>query len=90
MRAVFRDAESPSPFAHSVLVQDVYKKSGEYQMGRERRAHLLRLHRQVLQEVLTTEQMAQILDPRAIEKMEKRLLHQSEETQAKNADELAS
>ena len=62
VRMVFRDVESPSPFAHSVLVQDITKKSGEFQMGRERRAHLLRLHRQVLQEVLSAEQMAQILD----------------------------
>jgi ATP-dependent Lhr-like helicase len=87
VQLVFRDVQSPSPFAHSVLVQDLY--SGDHQMGRERRAHLLRLHRQVLQEVLTSEQMAQLLDPRAIERLELRLLHRSETTRALSPDELA-
>jgi len=83
----YRQVESPSPFSHSLLVQGMYRE--EHQMGRERRANLLRLHRKVLQEVLSSEQMAQLLDPRAIERLEKRLLHTSEETRARSADELA-
>ena len=88
-RLVFRDVDSPSPFAHAVLIQDLYKGPGGYQMGRDRRAHLLRLHRQVLQEVLSSEQMAELLDARAIERLEQRLLHRSETTRARSSDELA-
>ena len=83
----FRAVESPSPFAHSLLIQDVYESS--HQMGRSRRAHLLRLHREVLQKVLSEEQMAQLLDPRAIERVERRLLHRSENRRARSSEELA-
>ena len=83
----FQEVEAPSPFAHSMLIQDLYR--GDHQMGRARRAQLLRVHRQVLQEVLNDEQMAAILDPRAIERLEMRQLHRSEATQARSADELA-
>ncbi|MHC4715722.1 MAG: DEAD/DEAH box helicase, partial [Planctomycetota bacterium] len=87
IQLTFEDVESPSPFAHSLLIQDQYR--GGHQMGRDRRAHLLRLHRQVLQEVLSTEQMAQLLDGRAIEQLERKLLHRSEVTMARGPDELA-
>ena len=83
----FQEVESPSPFAHSLLIQDRYR--GDHQMGRDRRAHLLRLHRQVLEEVLTSEQMAELLDARAIERLARRLLHTSEATRARTSDELA-
>ena len=83
-----KTAESPSPFCHSLLVKSHYVQAG-HQMGRERRAHLLRLHRKVLEEILTSEEMAEILDDRAIETTEAKLLHRSEETQPRNADELA-
>jgi len=83
----FKAVESPSPFAHSLLIQDVYESS--HQMGRSRRAHLLRLHREVLQKVLSEEQMAQLLDPRAIERVERRLLHRSENRRARSSEELA-
>jgi len=82
-----RQVESPSPFAHSLLVQGPYRD--DHQMGRDRRAHLLRLHRQILQEVLSEEQMAELLDQRAIERLEQRLGHTSEATRTRNADELA-
>ena len=87
VRISFQDVESPSPFSHSMLVQGAYGE--EHQMGRDRRAHLLRLHRRVLQEVLSSDQMAQLLDQRAIERLEHRMLHTSEETRARSADELA-
>ena len=84
---VFLNVESPSPFSHSLLIQDVYRSS--HQMGRDRRAHLLRLHRKVLQEILTSEQVAQLLDVRAIEKLEKRLRFQLETSRARTSEELA-
>ncbi len=87
VRLVFKDVESPSPFSHALLVQDVYRSS--HQMGRDRRAHLLRLHRKVLQEVLTSDQVAQLLDVRAIEKIETRLTFQSEVSRARTSEELA-
>ena len=83
---LFREVESPSPFAHGMLIQSEYVL---HEMGRNRRAHLLRLHRQVLQEVLTQQEMAEMLDSRAIEGMEQRLRHQSETTRARTPDELA-
>lgn len=88
MRLTFRDADAPSAFAHAFLVQDFYR--ADHQMGRERRAHLLRLHRQVLEQVLSAEQMAELLDDRAIAALEKRVTHTSEKSRARNADELAA
>ena len=84
---LLREVESPSPFAHSLLIEDM--RSGDRQMGRERRANLLRLHRRVLQEVLSAEQMADLLDARAIERLERRALCRSEASRARSADELA-
>jgi len=86
-RLIFKTVTSPSPFAHSLLITTQYRT--DHQMGRERRAHLLRLHQEVLKEVLSTEQLAQLLDKRAIEKLEKRVSHRSEVNQARNKDELA-
>ena len=83
---VFRETESPSPFAHSVLVEGIYKS--DHQMGRDRRAHLLHLHRKVLQEVLSEAQMADLLDKRAIERLERQSLHRSEASRARTAEEL--
>jgi len=82
-----RTVQSPSPFTHSLLVQDMYR--GGHPMGRDRRAYLLRLHQQVLKEVLSSDQLAQLLDPRAIDQLELRRLHRSEVSQARSADELA-
>ena len=83
----FEGVESPSPFAHSLLIQEFYESS--HQMGRSRRAHLLRLHREVLQKVLSEEQMAQLLDPRAIERVGRRLSRRSENRRARTGEELA-
>jgi len=87
VQLTYQDVDSPSPFAHSLLIQDLYRD--DHQMGRGRRAQLLRLHRQVLSEVLSTEQMAQLLDQRAIEKLERRQQRRSEDTRAQTSDELA-
>lgn len=87
IRVHYRTVQSPSPFSHSLLVQDMYR--GGHQMGRDRRAYLLRLHQQVLREVLSSDQLAQLLDPRAIDRLELRRLRRSETTQARTADELA-
>ena len=87
IRLHYRDVEAPSPFAHGLLVRSVL--SGGYEMGRDRRAHLLHLHRQVLQEVLSEEQLAHLLDQRAIDRVERRLLFRSERARARTPDELA-
>jgi len=84
---VYREVESPSPFAHSLLAHDLHQ--GGHQMGRDRRAQLLRLHRKVLQEVLTSDQMAELLDQRAIERLERRVLRRAESARARSSDELA-
>ena len=84
---VFQEVASPSPFAHELLITDRYQS--DHQMGREGRANLLRLHRQVLQEVLSDEQMAQLLDQRAIDAVEERLQYRSGTRRTRNAEELA-
>ena len=84
---VFQEVDAPSPLTHSLIARDLYR--GDRRMNREQRAHVLRLHRRVLQEVLNEEQMAQLLDPRAIERLERRQLRRSETTQARSSDELA-
>ncbi len=86
-RLIYKTVTSPSPFAHSLLITTQFR--ADHQMSRARRAHLLRLHREVLKEVLSSEQLAQLLDKRAIEKLEKRVSYQSEACQARNKDELA-
>jgi ATP-dependent helicase Lhr and Lhr-like helicase len=84
----YRTTDSPSPFCHSLLVQSQHRGGGA-QMGRERRAHLLRLHKKQLEAILSSDEIAQILDARAIDQVEKRLLRKSEQTRVRNADELA-
>jgi ATP-dependent Lhr-like helicase len=83
----FRESESPSPFSHALLIRDLYRSGHE--MGRARRAHLLRLHRQVLQGILDSDQMAELLDVRACERVAELRQHQSEKGRARNAEELA-
>jgi ATP-dependent Lhr-like helicase len=83
----YRESESPSPFSHSLLIRDLYRSGHE--MGRARRAHLLRLHQQVLQGILDSDQMAELLDPRAHERVEQSRQHRSEKGRARNAEELA-
>ncbi len=83
----YREVESPSPFSHSLLIRDLYRSGHE--MGRARRAHLLRLHRQVLQGILDSDQMAELLDARACERVESLRQHRSEKGRARNPEELA-
>lgn len=83
----FRDVECPSPFAHGLLVHSMY--SSDHQMGRDRRAHLLRLHRRILEDVLTSDQMAELLDARAIAWLEDRLGRTSDGGRARDVEELA-
>ncbi|MCE5237823.1 DEAD/DEAH box helicase [bacterium] len=84
---VFQEVEAPSPFAHGLLVGDPVRR--DQAMGRERRAQLLRLHRQVLKDVLSADEMAELLDPRAIERLEARWQRRAEGSQARTSDELA-
>ncbi len=87
VRCTCRRVESPSPFVHSLLIRDAYR--GDHAMGRDRRAQLLRLHRRVLQEVLSTDQLAELLDPRAIDELEERLGYTAPRSRARSSDELA-
>lgn len=87
IRIQYRQVESPSPFSHSLLIRDLYRSGHE--MGRARRAHLLRLHRQVLQGILDSDQMAELLDARACERVELLRQHRSEKSRARNPEELA-
>lgn len=84
---VLRDVECPSPFTHSLLIQNRY--TGSHQMGRDHRAHLLGLHRRILQEILNSDQMAELLDGRAISWLEEKLSRRSDGSRARDAEELA-
>ena len=81
-------SKRPTPFSHNLLVKSRYTEAG-HQMGRARRAELLKLHQKMLEEILTSEEIAGILDQRAIEKLEAQLLRQTDETRLESPDELA-
>lgn len=83
----FVTVDCPSPFAQSLLAQEL--RQGDERMTRDRRAQLLRLHREVLQQVLSEEQMVDLLDPRAIARLEARLGRRTEERRVRDRDELA-
>jgi ATP-dependent Lhr-like helicase len=83
----FVTVECPSPFAQSLLAQEL--RQGDARMARDRRAQLLRLHREVLRQVLSEEQMADLLDPKAIARLEARLGRRTEERRVRDRDELA-
>ncbi|HYB22354.1 MAG TPA: DEAD/DEAH box helicase, partial [Solirubrobacteraceae bacterium] len=83
------DTQVASPFASSLLFDYVatYMYEGDTPNA-ERRAAALSLDRQLLRELLGTEELRELIDPRALARVEDDLQHRSEMTRATGRDEL--
>jgi ATP-dependent Lhr-like helicase len=82
------ESPSPSPMAAGVMMGfvDAYMYEGETPRA-ERRGALLALNRELLREILGSEQLRDLLDPRAIAAVHARLQRTAEGWQPRNPDE---
>jgi ATP-dependent Lhr-like helicase len=83
------DTEHASPFAQSLLFRwvGVYMYEGDAPLA-ERRAAALTLDRDLLRELLGSEELRELLDPRALDEVESELQRLSEGRGARSADRL--
>jgi ATP-dependent Lhr-like helicase len=83
------ETQTASPFASSLLFDYVatYMYEGDAPSA-ERRAAALSLDRDLLRELLGQEELRELIDPRALERVEDDLQHRSEITQATGRDGL--
>jgi ATP-dependent helicase Lhr and Lhr-like helicase len=83
------ETQTASPFAASLLFDYVatYMYEGD-SPNAERRAAALSLDRQLLRELLGQEELRELIDPRALERVEDDLQHRSEMTRATGRDGL--
>ena len=90
VRTVVVDTERASPFASSLIFDYVaqFMYEGDSPLG-ERRAQALTLDRELLAELLGTEELRELLDPRAIEALELELQGLVRERWPRDLDEAA-
>ena len=90
VRAVVVDTERASPFASSLLFDYIgqYLYEGDAPLA-ERRAQALTLDRELLAELLGTEELRELLDPAAIAALELELQGLGEGRKPRDADEAA-
>ncbi|MEO6797905.1 MAG: DEAD/DEAH box helicase [Candidatus Dormibacter sp.] len=90
VRTVVVDTDRASPFASSLIFDYVaqFMYEGDAPLG-ERRAQALTLDRELLAELLGTEELRELLDPRAIESLELELQGLLKERWPRDADEAA-
>ena len=90
VRAVVVDTERASPFASSLLFDYIgqYLYEGDAPLA-ERRAQALTLDRELLAELLGTEELRELLDPAAIAALELELQGLGEGRRPRDADEAA-
>ncbi len=83
------ETQTASPFASSLLFDYVatYMYEGDTPNA-ERRAAALSLDRQLLRELLGQDELRELIDPRALERVEDELQRRSEMTRATGRDEL--
>ena len=88
VRAVVIDTDRPSPFASSLLFDYIgrYLYEGDAPLA-ERRAQALTLDRELLAELLGTEELRELLDPAAIAALELELQSLAEGRRPQSADE---
>jgi len=88
-RLVAVDTEHASPFAQSLLFRwvGVYMYEGDAPLA-ERRAAALTLDRDLLRELLGSEELRELLDPRALDEVELELQRLGEGRGARSADHL--
>ncbi len=89
IRAVTLDSESPSPFAAALLFGYVanFLYDGDAPLA-ERRAQALAIDQSQLRELLGTAELRELLDPDAIEELERQRQHLDERGRARSADAL--
>ncbi|MBC8070000.1 MAG: DEAD/DEAH box helicase, partial [Deltaproteobacteria bacterium] len=89
LRADHVETTSPSPFARSLVFAYVaaYMYEGDAPLA-ERRAAALSLDRKLLRELLGVEELAELLDPGAIDEIESELQGTAEGYRARGPDEL--
>ena len=90
VRTVVVDTDRASPFASSLIFDYVaqFMYEGDAPLG-ERRAQALTLDRELLAELLGTEELRELLDPHAIESLELELQGLLKERWPRDADEAA-
>ena len=90
VRTVVVDTDRASPFASSLIFDYVaqYMYEGDAPLG-ERRAQALTLDRELLAELLGTEELRELLDPRAIDALELELQGLLKERWPRDIDEAA-
>ena len=83
------DTERASPFAQSLLFGwvAIYMYEGDAPLA-ERRAAALALDRELLRELLGTEELRELLDPRALDELELELQHLAQGWRVRGADGL--
>ena len=86
-RLIAVDTERSSPFAQSLLYRwiAIYMYEGDAPLA-ERRAAALALDRDLLRELLGTEDLRELLDPRALDEVEMELQRIADDRRARNAD----
>ena len=89
IRVVAVETPSASPFAQSLLFNWIaaYMYEGDAPLA-ERRAAALSLDRDLLRELLGSEELRELLDPAALADLELELQHLAEGRRARNVDEL--
>ncbi|MEN9822170.1 MAG: hypothetical protein RLZ04_596 [Actinomycetota bacterium] len=89
VRVVTVETPSASPFAQSLLFNWIaaYMYEGDAPLA-ERRAAALSLDRDLLRELLGSEELRELLDPAALADLELELQHLAEGRRARSADEL--
>jgi ATP-dependent Lhr-like helicase len=89
VRIVPVDTERSSPFAQSLLFAwiAVYMYEGDAPLA-ERRAAALALDRELLRELLGSEDLRELIDPGALADLELELQHLAEGRRARNADDV--
>ncbi len=87
LRLICSEAQVPSPFGHELLLAGQFGPIGEA-ARRERRAELLSLHREILQQILDEESIRGLLSPRVVKEFEARRQGTHGRSRARDGDEL--
>jgi ATP-dependent Lhr-like helicase len=87
LRLVCSESRVPSPFSHELLLGAQFGPLGEA-ARRERRAELLSLHREILQQILDEESIRELLSPKVVRDLEGRRQGTSRRHRARDREEL--
>jgi len=82
-----RETQAPSPFCHSLLLVGQYGDFGGMS-SKERHSRLMHLHRDVLKQLLSKDELKSLLRQEVVEDFVSRRQHTHPDTQAKDEDEI--